>query len=447
MLFPNIEDFAIAAVVTVNATDTVRCAIGSMSAHNLRDVVVVGSEAGRFGIFTAADLIRQHIKNADLDRSLGEAGYRDLPVAAAGTNILEAMRHFGRDDEYICVVDAQGSLHGIVSYTDVAAGIDPKVLIERQRIGDLIGRHGIKTIGAGARLDDALSLLEMPSDAVVVMRENRPVGILTTKDAVRLIGAAVSFAEPVERFMSTPLETVGQTLNIREALDYLQERHFKRLVVHTERGGLLGVVTQRELVAIAYSRWTDLMHNHALELREVVALLERKAAKLELIAATDTLTGIPNRSRFEERLEREIERESRYGDGGFALLFADIDHFKSINDSRGHMHGDEALKEVARLLAGQMRGIDTVARWGGEEFAALLPHTGPEEAQRVAERLRLTVEGAAIGAHHAVTISIGVTTFQPGETAHTLFERADRALYQAKNNGRNRVEMILSDVH
>ena len=184
-----------------------------------------------------------------------------------------------------------------------------------------------------------------------------------------------------------------------------------------------------------------------LELREVVALLERKAAKLELIAATDTLTGIPNRSRFEERLEREIERESRYGDGGFALLFADIDHFKSINDSRGHMHGDEALKEVARLLAGQMRGIDTVARWGGEEFAALLPHTGPEEAQRVAERLRLTVEGAAIGAHHAVTISIGVTTFQPGETAHTLFERADRALYQAKNNGRNRVEMILSDVH
>ncbi len=446
MLFPNIEDFAIAAVVTVNAADTVRCAIESMSKHNIRDVVVVGTEAERFGIFTATDLIRQHIKGIDLDRPLGETEYRDLPVVAAGTNILEAMRHFGSDDEYVCVVDAQGNLCGIVSYTDVAAGIDPKILIERQRIGDLIGRHGIKTIGAGARLDDALALLDMPSDAVVIMRENRPVGILTAKDAVRLIGGAVSFAEPVERFMSTPLDTVGPTLNIREALDYLQERHFKRLVVHTERGGLLGLVTQRELVAIAYSRWTDLMRNHALELREVVALLERKAAKLELMAATDHLTGIPNRSRFEERLEQEIERQSRYGEGGFALLLADVDHFKSINDSRGHMHGDEVLKEVARLLTGQMRGIDTIARWGGEEFAALLPHTGPEEAQRVAERLRLTVEGAAINAPDAITISVGGTTFQPGETAQMLFERADRALYQAKNSGRNRVELIVSDV-
>ncbi|GAA6755424.1 GGDEF domain-containing protein [Thermus thalpophilus] len=153
-------------------------------------------------------------------------------------------------------------------------------------------------------------------------------------------------------------------------------------------------------------------------------------------ALTCTLTGLPNRRAFELALSREISRTERYGTP-FSLVLVDLDHFKKINDTLGHDYGDELLLRVARLLVDQVRREDMVARWGGEEFALLLPSTRAEDAQRLAERLRQAIEAQSLG----VTASFGVAEYMFGEEEESLFRRADQALYRAKNLGRNRVEV------
>jgi len=153
-------------------------------------------------------------------------------------------------------------------------------------------------------------------------------------------------------------------------------------------------------------------------------------------AFTCTLTGLPNRRAFSLALTREISRAERYGTP-FSLVLMDLDHFKKINDTLGHDHGDELLRRVARLLVDQVRREDVVARWGGEEFALLLPSTHLEDAKRLAERLRQVLEAQ----HWGVTASFGVAEYVLGEEEENLFRRADQALYRAKNAGRNRVEM------
>ncbi|WP_326491136.1 MULTISPECIES: GGDEF domain-containing protein [Thermus] len=153
-------------------------------------------------------------------------------------------------------------------------------------------------------------------------------------------------------------------------------------------------------------------------------------------ALTCALTGLPNRRAFELALAREISRAERYGTP-FSLVLVDLDHFKRINDTLGHDYGDELLRRVARLLVDQVRREDVVARWGGEEFALLLPSTRAEDAQRIAERLRQVLQAQNLG----LTASFGVAEYVLGEEEDSLFRRADQALYRAKDAGRNRVEV------
>ncbi|MGQ9510861.1 MAG: GGDEF domain-containing protein [Thermaceae bacterium] len=151
----------------------------------------------------------------------------------------------------------------------------------------------------------------------------------------------------------------------------------------------------------------------------------------EAEALTDPLTGLPNRRAFEMALEKEVARVER-GAPPFSLILLDLDHFKALNDTYGHAYGDEALKRVARFLVGRVRRGDLVARWGGEEFALLLPATGGKEALEVAERLRKGLERLGFPA------SLGVGEYR-GEEPLVFFQRVDQALYQAKRGGRNRV--------
>ncbi|MFN4072944.1 MAG: GGDEF domain-containing protein [Thermus sp.] len=148
-------------------------------------------------------------------------------------------------------------------------------------------------------------------------------------------------------------------------------------------------------------------------------------------ALTDPLTGLPNRRALEMAMEREAARVDR-GEKPFSLVLLDLDHFKRVNDTQGHQEGDRLLKEVAQLLIAHVRHGDLVGRWGGEEFAILLPRAEEGEAMRVAERLR--AELSRLG----VSGSFGVAVYR-GDVKE-VFQRADTALYLAKRRGRNRVE-------
>jgi len=156
-------------------------------------------------------------------------------------------------------------------------------------------------------------------------------------------------------------------------------------------------------------------------------------------ATIDILTGLPNR-RGVTRALQEVMTHVRRG-GRYAVLLLDIDHFKSINDLLGHPTGDRVLAEIGRILGESVRGVDVAGRFGGEEFIVLLRDASRERALQVAERLRVAIEsaGLAYADGKPVTISIGVAYARAGDASNDAVERADRALYRAKNSGRNRV--------
>jgi two-component system cell cycle response regulator len=160
------------------------------------------------------------------------------------------------------------------------------------------------------------------------------------------------------------------------------------------------------------------------------------------MATTDTLTGLLNRRAFLDWGRREMLRASRYQDT-LSVILLDVDHFKLINDQRGHAVGDTVLAAVAGLLGASVRSCDVVARWGGEEFVLALPSTPLTGATLVAERIRVALDAGEIldseGKRVPVTASFGVAQFLPLESLEQLVDRADRAMYGAKNAGRNRV--------
>lgn len=163
-------------------------------------------------------------------------------------------------------------------------------------------------------------------------------------------------------------------------------------------------------------------------------------AKLQEDYYRDGLTGLCTRNFLDLQLHREIEAAKRKH-SQFCLLMYDLDHFKRVNDSFGHLAGDYVLQEISRIVAAQIRTNDTLARWGGEEFVILMPDTELGKARIFSERLRRAVEKAPILKNIVITISIGVIQFNINNPIAREFDRVDSALYRAKNNGRNRVEV------
>jgi diguanylate cyclase (GGDEF)-like protein len=176
------------------------------------------------------------------------------------------------------------------------------------------------------------------------------------------------------------------------------------------------------------------------ELDNVNAELQAKNRELHQLSITDELTGLYNRKHLMETLSSEVTRSKRNGHT-FALLVADIDHFKRINDTFGHQKGDEVLRLLAGVFRETIRSCDYVARYGGEEFILMLPEVGAAGGLEVAERIREQVARKRIPPKgDRITISIGVAMFpEHGEIPEELFQRADQALYAAKTSGRNRV--------
>lgn len=168
--------------------------------------------------------------------------------------------------------------------------------------------------------------------------------------------------------------------------------------------------------------------------------------QVQELSITDALTGLFNRRKFFEELEREMERANRYG-SRFSLIMLDIDHFKTINDRYGHQTGDAVLRYLARVLMANIRKTDLVARYGGEEFVILLTETGMQGAMDVAKRVNRQVAAEqvkTVAGLIPVTVSLGIASHEPGDVVDSLVSRTDAALYQAKNNGRNRVECMVS---
>lgn len=174
-------------------------------------------------------------------------------------------------------------------------------------------------------------------------------------------------------------------------------------------------------------------------------ILGRQADRLEELSETDALTSLPNRRALQRRLTDNLRQAARYG-SAVSLLLIDVDGLKRINDSAGHAAGDHVIRHVADAIADTLRNADLGARWGGDEFAIVMPNTSALAARRLAERLTTRIARRSSADAHPVTISIGLATFDPAQSAATttttaeqLACDADEALYAAKRAGRNRI--------
>jgi len=177
---------------------------------------------------------------------------------------------------------------------------------------------------------------------------------------------------------------------------------------------------------------------------ERIEMLER----LKKLAITDGLTKLFNSRHFYNQMELEADRSNRYNHP-LALLLLDIDLFKEYNDTYGHLEGDKVLQRIGKVITSCLRKMDTAYRYGGEEFTILLPETTAEEAKTVAERIRSGIEDVNLlpipGSTATITISIGVTEYCKNEDLSEVVQRADRAMYLSKRNGRNQVSSLFGE--
>lgn len=206
------------------------------------------------------------------------------------------------------------------------------------------------------------------------------------------------------------------------------------------------IVEQLAADARATLAQNELLQQRLAESSQELSDLKQDLASVREESMTDALTGIANRKAFDMRL-LQAAAEATEENHPLCLLIVDIDFFKKFNDSYGHQAGDQIIRLVAQTFKKGLKGQDTAARYGGEEFGLILPNTAMDNAIRVAEILRRTVEHKEVvnRSNHEklgqITISVGLAQYRQGESLESFIERADSALYRAKQNGRNRVEV------
>lgn len=251
-----------------------------------------------------------------------------------------------------------------------------------------------------------------------------------------------------ERYRQCLVSAEPLTYEEEGSLDPAQPRWWSTLLVPVSREGevvrIFGVSSEITELYEAYAELTRLNSQLEKRVAERTRELEAAKARLEQLARVDELTGTWNRRYLFEIAPALLDRCRRQGKpvGGIMM---DADHFKLLNDRQGHQAGDEALRRIAAVVRSQLRASDTVGRYGGEEFLALLPGADQATAEAVGERIRQEVatQGAEVGTtdRPALSLSLGVTTVDPAvDSLETLIHRADKALLRAKDSGRNRVE-------
>ena len=439
MKFPLVSDIATTTVVSVDINSTIFSAIDMMLKYEHRNVVVV--DGYKFHIFSVVDVLNVQAQGIDLNSSLKELHLSSVPLIRKEKNVLETLEYLSDSIEFICVINEDKSLYGLVTHTDITSNIDPDTLMDNFRLQDFLklGRR-MKWVKKNEITSNLLKdMVHGAFDNVVVVEDLKPIGILTTKDVMRLIKYKSNLELPISEYMSTPVDAINKNASIKEALAFVREKNYKRVVVIDDSGNLAGIISQKELISLTYSRWATLMREYQEELSEINHMLESKNREYETMASTDSLTGLYNRYKFSELyLSSYTSMVQRHN--SMSLIIVDIDYFKKVNDTYGHNAGDSVLVQISHALLRTLRYIDIICRWGGEEFVVLLPTASLQNAYDLAQKLRKYIEKLEIDRVGHITASFGVSQVKEGDEMQDAIDRADKALYLAKKSGRNCVK-------
>ncbi len=310
-----------------------------------------------------------------------------------------------------------------------------------QSVAQLLDRnYGVLTANS---CDEAIRLLEHNRVSVILADQRMPSG-----SGAELLAHSIAIAPDATRILFTgysDIEAVIAAINQGHVFYYLTKpwspeelralvgRGLERHQLLVENHALLAelITMNREL--------EDRVRERTKKLQTQNKALREARKRIEDLSRQDPLTGLANRRRLDTALALEAERSRRYG-SHLSVVMIDIDHFKSVNDSFGHVVGDKVLQSVAQIAQRSLRVTDLAGRYGGEEFLVILPNTAAHDARVMAERLRTEIEGAPFDFRpEPITASLGVAAWQAGDDTVSLINRADGALYEAKRAGRNRV--------
>lgn len=281
-----------------------------------------------------------------------------------------------------------------------------------------------------------------------VVQDRTPVGVISERDVVRALAEHLvkgeSLPAAAEGLMSGPPITVSAEATADEAIDLIHTHGIRRLLVVSEDGDLLGLVTLSNIVEAQTMAVTEERSQLERRVEERTHDLRVFADRLEHMSLVDPMLGTGNRRAMEQELDR-LQGSLRRYQRGFAVVIFDIDEFKKYNDHYGHPEGDAVLCEVAAACQEAIRTTDLLYRYGGEEFLVTMPETDLEGVREAAERIRQAIEGLGLAhelsEHGVVTVSLGVAVARPDDKTldwPQLVTRADGALYRAKQSGRNR---------
>lgn len=368
-------------------------------------------------------------------QTANETGAENMPLEATSDS----------EQLDLLVSEAARTLNSLLSQLVIPARLHPMCDLLRKQLGQPL------------EWNQLVPLLEQVSDLLI-----------------EALGTGQHEFEQFLQGLNDQLETIQQLLdqtsqdqNNKRAASQQFDQELKNRVdeIHSivaghEQLGELGNSIQQHLSGIldAMSNYRQQENNREQELTEQLQQLQQELASMEKTAQEaqaaieeqrykamhDKLTGLPNREGYEQRLHQEQLRIQRY-QNPLTLLVCDIDFFKRINDNYGHQAGDKVLQLVAKAFQKHIRDVDFVARFGGEEFIILMPETTSEQAFNAAEKLREVIAGAPFSFKKEpvqITMSIGISQFGKNEMESSVFERADKALYQAKENGRNQCVIL-----
>ncbi len=439
MKFPVMNDIASTLVVHIDITSSIADALDIMLKHNHPNVIVVDSDC--FRILTIIDIMNIQKNSLNLDMPLSELSLPRVPTITGDKNVLDSLEYLNDAIDCICIINPDKTLYGLVTHADITSNIDPDTLMNNYRLTDFLklGRR-MKWVKKELIISALfVDMIHESFDNVLVVENMKPIGILTTKDILKLIKNKNNLEIEISEYMTTPVDTIHKSASIKEALDFIKQKHHRRVVVVDDEGDLLGMITQKELISLTYARWASLMKEYHEELSEINNILENKNKEYETLASTDSLTGLYNRYKFSELyLSAYTAMTQRHNDMSIILL--DIDFFKKVNDTHGHNIGDQVLIQISHALLKTLRNIDIVCRWGGEEFIVLLPTASLAKASVLAEKLRTYISELEIDVVGKVTASFGVSKVVEGDEMEDAIGRADEALYLAKHSGRNCVK-------
>ena len=504
---------------------------------NEKGVVVVLKREKPVGILTERDVVRLLYTGVDLAEEAERFARKPLVTARGKRTIGYALSLMVENNiRRLLVVDSSDNFLGVVTQQELLNHLEEDFYRSSLTVKHIFDQlKDLVTVARNDSINEVLKkMVEHNISAVPILENDIAVGIITEKDVLKLANDNVSFQEPVGKYMSSPVTFANPETRLIDVVKTMNTEHIRRVVVEDVDGLAAGMITNRDLVRnfegdyneflerkLRYSkevlnllpemlfevidtgddqlvvwandkvlsrfgreiidepvtrlvpsqRWHDI-YRTLIEQNKIedvrfkkdkciyefsgfylpldrktekgrIQLLLRDITEEVTLATTDPLTSIYNRRYMNEFLAKEAER-SRRTDRGFAVSITDVDDFKKINDTYGHLSGDIVLKKIVRAMISCTREYDTVGRYGGEEFLIILPEIDKRTATLVCNRLRRNIEELEIevmeGEKITVTVSFGIASFQEdGVLPEDLLVKADERLYKAKREGKNLV--------